>query len=125
MVSRELIGMWRYAISPHLRMNIRRISLKVMCLKIDPSGMKVCHGICGTTNLKDDCPFCVNGVPPQNDLCLAPNLDNEWVAMRHLPIHNQKKWGKSVIGCYLYPYAERGYKTFQNLKAWKRRCHQS
>ena len=112
----HLTGMWRYAQSKRFRLNVKKIPLRKLCLKINDSNQKGVIHICGTSDLAQDCPFFCR--TERYAYCLAPTVDVEWskVAL------TKKDRGGLVVGCYLLPYCHKGYQTYQGIKAWKRRC---
>jgi len=117
-VSKELVGMWRYAVGTEFRKRVRRIALRILCQKIDNS-FSMTHGLCGTLVLNKDCPFYCK---TQDDLCFAPNVDREWTKI-YTALNPRRNYnGKIIPGCYILPFCEKGYTTYQNIKAWKRRA---
>jgi len=106
-MDKELIGMWKYAISPYLRKSIKIARTKILCLQIDKTSFYT-DTVCACF-LSSDCPFlCKN-------TCLAPDrgLKDE----RYL-----KDFMYRQYGCFLLSYCKRGYNVYLNLHAWKRRA---
>lgn len=125
MIDKNLIGMWRYALTRKLRKRINKAATLRMCLKIDKeSEGKLVDTYCGTLNLDEDCPFFVRPTERlRAGCCLAPNNDILW--------HNAMKQGKSfispsyekknhmVVGCYIKIFCELGYAAYNRILRWR------